>query len=62
MADGSSSASSAMFIVTTTPNTRPSSVGAAWMGILARPDLQQWPSEREDMRLRIEAAPSYGLL
>ena len=38
---------SIMFIVTTTPNTRPSSAGEAWMGILARADLRQWPSERE---------------
>jgi hypothetical protein len=62
MADGSNSVRSAMFIVTTTPNGRPSSVGAAWMGILARTDLRQWPSEREDMRLRTEAARSCGSL
>jgi hypothetical protein len=41
-----------MFIVTTTPDARPSSVGAAWMGILAPTDLRQWPSEREYMPLR----------
>ena len=44
----SSSVRSAMFIVTTTPDAQPSSVGAAWMRILA---LRQCASEPESMPL-----------
>ena len=48
---GSNSVRSAMFIATTTSDTRTSSVGAALLGILAPTGHRQSPSECEDMPL-----------